>query len=248
MSSTTPTTTSSSRRRPGWPGRRFGRRPADRVEVGRGDRREGDARPRRRWPWPRRRGAGSGPRGPCARSGWSSSPYRCATPRTSGVTTSPTTQATAKVRAISIGADRSGWRSVAWRDGRGGRIRTGDLLLPKQAICQTDLRPGAGSVQRGFGQGLTEAAILPWHRRSVPLRYPSVHEARWLEWRQPVPDCRWHIQNVNGVALVHHLRERARAFESRPSRRDDDGSGTVRTERFQRACSRGRPRHWHVQA
>jgi hypothetical protein len=25
--------------------------------------------------------------------------------------------------------------------GRGGRIRTGDLLLPKQAIYQTDLRP-----------------------------------------------------------------------------------------------------------
>ena len=59
---------------------------------------------------------------------------------------------------------------VAFRcRGRGGRIRTGGLLLPKQAICQTDLRPASadGTRRRWAGPAATSSAD---HRWSAGLR------------------------------------------------------------------------------
>ena len=49
---------------------------------------------------------------------------------------------------------------VAFRcRGRGGRIRTGGLLLPKQAICQTDLRPArADGTRRRWASPATSSS------------------------------------------------------------------------------------------
>ncbi len=47
---------------------------------------------------------------------------------------------------------------VPERDGRGERIRTSDFLLPKQALCQTELRP---AVPRGRVDALPASAAIP---------------------------------------------------------------------------------------
>ena len=63
-----------------------------------------------------------------------------------------------ELRAARAGIGTRHCRRTPREAGRGERIRTSDILLPKQALYQAELRPGKRQIVPHCAQALTEAA------------------------------------------------------------------------------------------